>query len=72
MPKETRKIAGSIRHNGTLYTADDLDELEAVLTPEQAARLTEKGVISGFGKQVKEDKPVEDKPADAPVEKPKK
>ena len=49
MAKEERTITGTVR-TGTKYfgPTSDADELAAALSSEQIARLTAKGVISGF------------------------
>ena len=50
MPRDPRKINDSIRlsKGRGLFTTEMVDELEAVLTAEEAAELTDKGLIEGF------------------------
>ena len=50
MAKETRTINGTIRLGGRKNFGPDADpdEVAAALSADQVARLTEKGVISGF------------------------
>lgn len=68
MAKDKRAISGSIRHNGRVYTADDVDELEAALSAKEIKSLTTRGVISGFGAAAT---PKEDETEEAPSEKAK-
>jgi hypothetical protein len=46
MPKGTPTIVGSVRHKGIVYTSGMEKELAKVLSPADAQRLVEKGVIS--------------------------
>lgn len=50
MPKDERRIAGSVRVAGKgVFTQGQEDELEAALSPAEVKSLTERKVISGFG-----------------------
>jgi hypothetical protein len=48
MAKENPKITGSVRINRTTFVAGQEEELAKVASPEQLARLQQKGAISGF------------------------
>ena len=64
MPKDERKILDTVRLTGGrgTFSAGQEDELEAALTAKEIARLTERGVISGFGGKAAV------KPTETPVE----
>ncbi len=57
MAKDNRAILGSVRIGNQVFTTDMADEFEKAATPEQIARLTEKGVIAGFGKVKEPEEP---------------
>lgn len=50
MAKDNRTINSSIRLKGGVFGAGQEDEFEAAATPAEIARLTERGVITGFAK----------------------
>lgn len=51
MPKETRKIYGTVRTEAGVFGTGQEDELAAALSPSDVARLTKKGTIEGFDAQ---------------------
>lgn len=58
MAKDQRKIAGSVRVAGKgVFREGQEDELEKALSDAEKQSLTERGVISGFVKEKKAEKP---------------
>lgn len=60
MAKEAKQITSTVRMGQTVYRAGQEDDLAKVLTKDDVARLTEKGIISGFGATVKTEAPAEE------------
>ncbi len=60
MAKDSRSIIGAVRVGGTVFTAGMEDEFAAQADAHMITRLTDAGVIEGFGKAKAE--PEEDQP----------
>lgn len=66
MSKTSATIHSSVRHGATVYTPGMEDELHKVLDKGSISRLTDAGVISGFGAKAH----VEEVPAETAPETP--